>query len=136
MHSLGRRYGVSIRPAETFITNEQNEQSQKQRTELLTAVSPLPRRADAQQLAEDQAEIEPGHMNQQPLENVVMFSQVRTPHPTRVVAVREAAFYQLTASSEYFDERMLRRPRHIHIGDPDILLLLNIPLISRIFRIL
>jgi hypothetical protein len=36
-------------------------------------------------------------MNEQTLENVVVFAKVRSPHPTRFVAVRERALDQLPA---------------------------------------
>jgi hypothetical protein len=36
-------------------------------------------------------------MNQLPLQNVFLSAQMATPHPARLVAVREAAFHQLAA---------------------------------------
>ena len=63
-------------------------------------VLPLPRRACAQQFAEDEAQIKPGHMDQLPFEDVVVLEQMRAPHASGVVAVCEAAFHQLTAPFE------------------------------------
>ena len=73
----------------------QNEQKQP-----LAEVVQLPRRAGAEQLAEDQAQIESSHVDQLPLEDVVVLAQMRAPHAAGVVAVREAAFYELAAPSE------------------------------------
>jgi hypothetical protein len=73
----------------------QNEQKQPS-----AEVDPLPRRAGAQQLAKDQAQIESSDMNELPLEDVVVLTQMSAPHASSVVAVREAAFYELAAPSE------------------------------------
>ena len=61
------------------------------------AVSQLSRRARTQQLAQDQAQVECADMNQLPLQDVVPSPQVAAPHPTRLVAVREAALDELAA---------------------------------------
>jgi hypothetical protein len=50
--------------------------------------------------AKDQAQAEPGHIDQLPLEDVIVFAQVRTPHPASVAAVRESALDQLSAPSQ------------------------------------
>jgi hypothetical protein len=76
------------------------EQTQQEQQEGSAQVVPLSRSSGAQQLAEDQAQIEPGYMNQLPLEDVVMLAQVRAPHASGVVAMREAAFDQLSAPSQ------------------------------------
>ena len=67
---------------------------------MLVRDSSTPARASAQQFAEDQAQVERRHMDQLPLEDVVMFAQVRAPHPAGIVTVREAAFHQFAASPE------------------------------------
>ena len=54
----------------------------------------------AEQFAEDQAQIEPCHMHQRPLENVVMLAQIPALHPAHVIAVRVAAFCRLAAPSQ------------------------------------
>jgi len=61
------------------------------------AVLPLPWRARAHQLAQDEAEVEGSHVDQLPLQNVVVAAQVGAPHATRVVTVRKATFQQLAA---------------------------------------
>src|SRR5271165_5476606 len=61
------------------------------------AVSQLSRRARTQQLAQDQAQVERADMNQVPLQDVVSSAQVAAPHPTRLVAMREAALDELAA---------------------------------------
>jgi len=78
-------------PDRALLTRKQRPQEQKQ---ALSQVVPLPRRAGAQQAAEDQAQIEGSHMDQLPLEDVVVFAQMGTPHAPGVVAVSEAAFHQ------------------------------------------
>ena len=65
-------------------TAKQAQEEQKQR---LSEVVPLPRRARAEQLAEDQAEIETGDMNQLPLEDVVVLAQMCAPHAAGLVTV-------------------------------------------------
>jgi hypothetical protein len=62
-----------------------------------TAVPPLPRGSRTQQLAQDQAQVESPHMDQLPLQNVLVTTQMGAPHTTRVVAMRKAAFHQLAA---------------------------------------
>jgi hypothetical protein len=64
---------------------------------LPSTVSQFARRARTQQLAQDQAQIERAHMDQLPLQNVFVSAQMTTPHPSRLVAVREAALDQLAA---------------------------------------
>jgi hypothetical protein len=59
------------------------------------AISQFPWRARSQQLAQDQAQVERAHMNQLSLQHVVASAQMATSHPTRLVAVREAALHQL-----------------------------------------
>ncbi|HZL65971.1 MAG TPA: hypothetical protein VFC29_01430 [Candidatus Limnocylindrales bacterium] len=73
------------------------KQEIKEQNQLGEAVSPLPRRARTQHLAQDQAQVERADMNQLPLQNVLVSAQVRAPHPAGLVAVREAAFHQLAA---------------------------------------
>ena len=50
------------------------------------------RRPDARQVPHDEAEIEATSMNQEPLQNVRMAAQMRTPHATRVIEVGERSF--------------------------------------------
>ena len=64
------------------------------------AVLPLSRRARAEQLAQNQAQVERADMNQLPLQNVLPSSQVAAPHAARFIAMREAAFHQLAAPPE------------------------------------
>ena len=64
------------------------------------AVLPLSRRAHAEQLAQNQAQVERADMNQLPLQNVLPSSQVAAPHAARFIAMREAAFHQLAAPPE------------------------------------
>jgi hypothetical protein len=76
------------------------EQAQQEQQEQSAPVVPLSRSSGAQQLAKDQAQIESCNMNQLPLEDVRVLAQVRTPHASGVVAMREAAFDQLSAPSQ------------------------------------
>jgi hypothetical protein len=83
-----------VKPIPSLPAREQEINEQKKHA---TTVSPLPRRARTQQLAQDQAQVERAHMDQLPLQNVLVSAQVRAPHAAGVVAVREAAFHQLAA---------------------------------------
>src|ERR1700739_2704516 len=91
-----RNWAPAREPAAPTV-RKQAQERQKQHS---TAVVPLPRCTSAQQLAENQTEIEPGHMNQLPLEDVGMFAQMRAPHAARVVAMGKATFHQFAAPSE------------------------------------
>jgi hypothetical protein len=55
------------------------------------------RRADADQVAHDEPEIEAARMNQQALEDIRVAAQMRAKHPTRVVEMREGAFDPLAS---------------------------------------
>src|SRR5579862_6965198 len=79
------------------MAGKQSEQEQKQHS---AEIIPLAGRAGAQQLAENQAQIEPRHMDQLPLENIVVLAQMRSPHSTCLVAMGEAAFDQLSPPSQ------------------------------------
>src|SRR6202158_69388 len=59
-----------------------------------------PRLADPEQLAHDQPKVEPGHVHQQPLQNVAVPSKVRPPHPARLVAVRETSLEHLSSTAQ------------------------------------
>src|SRR4051795_252531 len=50
------------------------------------------RRAHADQLTHDEAEIEASGMNQQALQDVRVPTQMRPPHPARVIDMREGPF--------------------------------------------
>src|SRR5690606_30759525 len=56
-----------------------------------------PRRALSQQSAQDQRQVEAGHMDQQPFEDVLVSSKMRPPHPAGVIAMSEAPFDQFAA---------------------------------------
>src|SRR6266550_4233082 len=58
------------------------------------------RRADANQLAHEQAEIEAGRVDQQPLANVLMSAEVHAAHPTRLVEMREGSLQALAAEPQ------------------------------------
>jgi hypothetical protein len=73
------------------------EQQIKERSQLSEAVSPLPRRTRTQPLAQDQTQVEGSHVDQLPLQNVLVSAQVRAPHAAGIVAMGEAAFNQLAA---------------------------------------
>src|SRR5207244_2023312 len=55
------------------------------------------RRPESDQLTHDEPKIEAAGMNQQPLEDVLMTTQMRAAHAARVVDVRERALDPLTA---------------------------------------
>ncbi len=55
------------------------------------------RRADADQVPHEQAEIEAAGMNQQALQNVVVAAQMHATHPAGLVEMREGAFQPLAA---------------------------------------
>ena len=59
------------------------------------AVVPLSRRARAEQIAQNQTQVERADMNQLPLQDVLAPAQVAAPHAAGLVAVRKAAFHQL-----------------------------------------
>jgi predicted RNA methylase len=67
------------------------QKAQKEGKHLPSTVVQLARRARTQQFAQDQAQIERAHVDQLPLQNVFVSAQMATPHPARLVAVREAA---------------------------------------------
>ena len=73
------------------------EQPRNKKNKQASAVSPLPRRARAHLLAQDEAQVEGSHVDQLPLQNVLVSAQVGAPHATRVVAMRKAAFHQFAA---------------------------------------
>src|SRR4051812_39955708 len=56
------------------------------------------RRADADDLTHDEPKIETTRMNQETLQDVRATAQMRTPHATGVVDVRERAFDRLAAA--------------------------------------
>src|ERR1019366_8393696 len=73
------------------------QKAQKSGKHLPSTVFQLARRARAQPFAQDQAQIERAHVDQLPLQNVFVSAQMATPHPARLVAVREAALDELAA---------------------------------------
>src|SRR6516164_236143 len=77
------------------------EQQRNKKNKQASAVSPLPRRARSHQLAQDEAQVESSHVDQLPLQNVIVSAQVGAPHAARVVAMRKAAFHQLAAPPQY-----------------------------------
>ena len=85
-------HGGSARPMAMRATRKQPKQEQKQHS---TQVVPLPRSARAQQAAEDQAQIESCNVDQLPLEDILMASQMSPPHGPGIVTMREATFDQL-----------------------------------------
>ena len=76
-------------------------QAQERQEEGSTAVLPLPRHTGAQEFAEDQAQIEPGDVNQLPFEYILVLAKVRAPHAPGVAIVCETAFDELPAPSQY-----------------------------------
>src|SRR5665213_1594815 len=76
-----------------------NPQKQAQ-NEACGSVFQLSWRACAQQLAQDQAQVEPADMNQLPLQDILPSAQVAPPHAAGLVAVGEAALHQFAAPSE------------------------------------
>lgn len=65
-----------------------------------TLIDPLPWRAGSHQLAQDQTQIESSHMNQLPLQNILMAPQMRASHAAGIVAVSKAALDQLSTLSK------------------------------------
>ena len=51
----------------------------------------------AQQLAQDQTQIERAHMHQLPLQNVLLSAQMAAPHRARFVIVRETKYDEFAA---------------------------------------
>ena len=76
---------------------EARQKPQKLPKHSRSAVSQLARRACAQQLPQDQAQIERAHMHQLPFQNVFPSPQMAAPHPARLVAVRETALDEFAA---------------------------------------
>jgi hypothetical protein len=60
----------------------------------------LARRTRSQQLAQNQTQVERSYVDQLPFQNVLPPPQMAAPHTARLVAVREAAFDQLSRSSQ------------------------------------
>src|SRR6516164_4555935 len=58
------------------------------------------RRADADQLTQEEPEIEAARVDQQPLADVRVAAQVHTAHPAGLVEMREASFQALTAKPQ------------------------------------
>jgi hypothetical protein len=73
------------------------------------------RRADADQLPHEQAEIEPGRVDQQPFANVCMSAEVHAAHRTRLIEMRKGAVPSArraaAASAAPREPRMRRRLR-------------------------
>jgi hypothetical protein len=67
-----------VLPIPTFRVREQEIKEQKNRD---TTVSPIPRSAGPQQLAQDQAQIEPSDVDQLPFQNVLVAPRMGPPHP-------------------------------------------------------
>jgi hypothetical protein len=63
--------------------------------EAVPAVLEPPWRSHAYFLAQNQAQIKRRDVNQQPLQDIPMPSQVRSPHSSRVVDMRKASFHSL-----------------------------------------
>src|ERR1019366_9596600 len=76
-----------------------NPQEQAQ-NEACGSVFQLSWRARAQQLAQDQAQVERADMNQRPLQNILLPAQVTAPQTAGLVAVGKAALDQFAAPSE------------------------------------
>src|SRR5271157_2891712 len=89
-----RSDAASTKPVVSLPSREQQKGLQNVRAR---AVSQLSRRARAQQLAQDQAQVERADVNQLPLQDVVSSAQLAAPHTTGFVAVREAALDELAA---------------------------------------
>ena len=87
-------------PDEGTARHPARQSAQKSRNDLPCAIFQLARRTRPQQLAQNQAQVERSYMDQLPLQNVLPPSEMAAPHAARLVAVREAAFDQLTASSQ------------------------------------
>src|SRR5690606_1489890 len=91
-----RRLIIQERRQPDTRTNSRPEplpEPQKPRSKALKA----PRRPPSQQLAQDQRQVEAGHMDQQPFEDVLVFSEMCPPHPAGVIAMGEAPFDQFAA---------------------------------------
>jgi hypothetical protein len=58
------------------------------------------RRADADQLTQEEPEIEAARVDQQPLADVRVATQVHTAHPAGLVEMREGSFQALTAKPQ------------------------------------
>ncbi len=56
-----------------------------------------PGRAEAQGPAQQQAQVEAGHVDQQPFEDVGVAAKVRATHPSGVITMSEAPFDELPA---------------------------------------
>ena len=67
----------------------------QRKNEQREAVFQLARSAGADQVAENQTEIERAYMNQLTLEDILMASQMSPPHGPGIVTMREATFDQL-----------------------------------------
>jgi len=61
------------------------------------AVLPLPWLPGSQHRAHEQTQVESANVNQQALEYILLPSQMRSSHPTRLVAVREASFHEFAS---------------------------------------
>jgi len=81
----------------TIPVPEQQKNAHDKHTE---AVSQLPRRSRSQQFAHHQAQVEGSHMDQLPLQDILVSTQMRAPHAAGLVAMREAALDLLAALPE------------------------------------
>ena len=73
------------------------EQEEKQRS---TLVVPFARSASAQHAAENEAQVESSHMDQLPLEDVLVPAQMSSPHSSGIVTMREAPLDQLASFAQ------------------------------------
>ena len=71
------------------------------------------RRADADQLTQEEPEIEAARVDQQPLADVRVAAQVHTAHPAGLVEMREGSFQALTAKRQRTRPRALRMRRRL-----------------------
>jgi hypothetical protein len=82
-------------PILTFRTIElsgESEGTDRQVAGDAEAVSQLLRRARTQHLAHYQTQVEASHVDQLPLQNVLVTAQMGSPHAAGFIAMREAAF--------------------------------------------
>jgi len=73
------------------------QKAQELQKQLLRPVFQLPRRTRSQHLSQNQAQVEPAHVDQLPLQNIFVSAQMAAPQPARFVTMREATLDQLAA---------------------------------------
>src|SRR5450631_3205971 len=114
-----RRAGRPIQGLQT--ANKALQHKNKQ----CTAVFQLPRCTRPDQRTENQAEVECADVNQLPLENILVASQMSPPHSSGIVTMREAPLNQFASPAQQALAIVSRYPLPVGVDGLLLILLSN-----------